>query len=33
MIIWDEGTVEIDRDEPAHLSFALHGQKLAAGSA
>jgi DNA ligase D-like protein (predicted 3'-phosphoesterase) len=28
VIIWDEGTVEVLRDEPGHLSFALHGQKL-----
>jgi DNA ligase D-like protein (predicted 3'-phosphoesterase) len=29
VIIWDEGTAEIARDEPGHLSFALHGEKLA----
>jgi bifunctional non-homologous end joining protein LigD len=29
VIIWDEGTAEILSDEPGHLSFALHGQKLA----
>jgi bifunctional non-homologous end joining protein LigD len=29
VIIWDEGTVDLLRDEPAHLSFALHGHKLA----
>ena len=28
VIVWDEGTAEILRDEPNHLSFALHGQKL-----
>jgi DNA ligase D-like protein (predicted 3'-phosphoesterase) len=28
VIIWDEGTVDIDREEPDHLSFTLHGQKL-----
>jgi DNA ligase D-like protein (predicted 3'-phosphoesterase) len=28
VIIWDEGTVEILRDEPDHLSFALQGGKL-----
>jgi DNA ligase D-like protein (predicted 3'-phosphoesterase) len=28
VIIWDEGTVEIVREEPDHLSFVLHGQKL-----
>jgi hypothetical protein len=26
--VWDEGTVDVLRDEPDHLSFALHGQKL-----
>jgi bifunctional non-homologous end joining protein LigD len=28
VIVWDEGTVEIMRDEPDHVSFALHGRKL-----
>jgi DNA ligase D-like protein (predicted 3'-phosphoesterase) len=28
VIIWDEGTVQILREEPNHLSFALNGQKL-----
>jgi DNA ligase D-like protein (predicted 3'-phosphoesterase) len=28
VIIWDEGTVEITREEPDHLSFVLAGQKL-----
>ena len=28
VIIWDEGTVEILREEPDHLSFALEGEKL-----
>jgi bifunctional non-homologous end joining protein LigD len=28
VIVWDEGTVEIVRDDPDHLSFVLHGQKL-----
>jgi DNA ligase D-like protein (predicted 3'-phosphoesterase) len=28
VIVWDEGTVDVLRDEPDHLSFALHGQKL-----
>ena len=28
VIVWDEGTVEITRDEPDHLSFELHGHKL-----
>jgi DNA ligase D-like protein (predicted 3'-phosphoesterase) len=29
VIIWDEGTAEITREEPDHLSFVLAGQKLA----
>ena len=29
VIIWDEGTVEIEREEPDHLSFELAGHKLA----
>jgi DNA ligase D-like protein (predicted 3'-phosphoesterase) len=29
VIIWDEGTAEIVRDEPGHLSFILSGRKLA----
>ena len=29
VIIWDEGTAEIARDDPAHLSFTLAGHKLA----
>jgi DNA ligase D-like protein (predicted 3'-phosphoesterase) len=29
VIVWDEGTAEIVRDEPDHLSFVLHGRKLA----
>ena len=29
VIVWDEGTVEITRDEPSHLSFTLAGHKLA----
>ena len=28
VIIWDEGTAEILRDEPDHISFELSGQKL-----
>ena len=31
VIIWDEGPAEITRDEPGHLSFTLHGSKLAGG--
>lgn len=33
VIIWDEGTVDVVRDEPGHLSFVLHGRKLAGGFA
>jgi bifunctional non-homologous end joining protein LigD len=29
VIIWDEGAADIVRDEPDHLSFVLHGHKLA----
>ncbi len=29
VIVWDEGTVEIDRQERDHLSFVLDGRKLA----
>jgi len=28
VIVWDEGTAEIVRDDPGHLSFVLHGRKL-----
>jgi DNA ligase D-like protein (predicted 3'-phosphoesterase) len=28
VIIWDEGMLEVLRDEPDHLSFAVHGHKL-----
>jgi len=28
VIIWDEGTVEVRRDEPDHVSFVLDGHKL-----
>ena len=28
VIIWDEGTADIVRDEPGHLSFILYGRKL-----
>lgn len=27
-IIWDEGTLQMLRDEPGHLSFVLQGHKL-----
>jgi DNA ligase D-like protein (predicted 3'-phosphoesterase) len=33
VIIWDEGTADIVRDEPSHLSFVLHGRKLSGGFA
>jgi len=33
VIIWDEGTADIVRDEPGHLSFVLHGRKLTGGFA
>ncbi len=33
VIIWDEGTVDLVRNEPGHLSFMLHGHKLAGGFA
>jgi DNA ligase D-like protein (predicted 3'-phosphoesterase) len=29
VIVWDEGSVEILRDDPDHLSVSLHGHKLA----
>ena len=28
VIIWDEGTAEIDEDGPDHLAVTLHGMKL-----
>jgi bifunctional non-homologous end joining protein LigD len=28
VIIWDEGTAQVLRHEPDHLSFSLHGHKL-----
>jgi bifunctional non-homologous end joining protein LigD len=33
VIIWDEGPADILRDQPAHLSFRLHGHKLSGGFA
>lgn len=33
VIIWDEGTAEIVREEPGHVSFVLHGHKLSGGFA
>jgi ATP-dependent DNA ligase len=29
VIIWDEGSAEIVREDQGHLSFTLHGRKLA----
>lgn len=29
VIIWDEGPLTVRREEPAHLSFVLDGEKLA----
>jgi DNA ligase D-like protein (predicted 3'-phosphoesterase) len=31
VIIWDQGTAEIVRDQPGHLSFVLNGRKLSGG--
>ena len=31
VIVWDEGTVEILRHQPDHLSFVLRGHKLSGG--
>jgi DNA ligase D-like protein (predicted 3'-phosphoesterase) len=33
VIIWDEGTADVLRDEPGRLSFVLHGRKLSGGFA
>lgn len=33
VIIWDEGTATIVRDEPGHISFVLDGRKLSGGFA
>jgi DNA ligase D-like protein (predicted 3'-phosphoesterase) len=33
VIIWDEGTADILREEPGHVSFILHGSKLTGGFA
>jgi DNA ligase D-like protein (predicted 3'-phosphoesterase) len=33
VIVWDEGTTEIVRDEPDHIVFVLHGRKLSGGFA
>jgi|GEM_PF-5242015 hypothetical protein len=33
VIIWDEGTAAIVRDEPGHISFVLNGGKLSGGFA
>jgi hypothetical protein len=31
VIIWDEGTADIARDEPGQLSFSLNGHKVSGG--
>ena len=33
VIIWDEGTADLVRNEPGHVSFILHGRKLSGGFA
>src|SRR6266566_3472704 len=33
VIIWDEGTADVLRDEPGRLSLVLHGRKLCGGFA
>ena len=33
VIIWDEGTFDLVRSTPTHLSFVLHGTKLEGGFA
>ena len=33
VIVWDEGTAEVTRDEPGRLSVLLHGSKLTGGFA
>jgi DNA ligase D-like protein (predicted 3'-phosphoesterase) len=33
VIIWDEGTFDLVRSTPTHLSFVLHGTKLQGGFA
>jgi DNA ligase D-like protein (predicted 3'-phosphoesterase) len=33
VIIWDEGTADVVRDETGHISFVLHGRKLCGGFA
>ena len=33
VIVWDEGTFELEREEPGHLVFTLHGEKLKGGFA
>ena len=33
VIIWDEGTAVMEREEDGHLSFQLHGSKLGGGFA
>jgi DNA ligase D-like protein (predicted 3'-phosphoesterase) len=33
VIIWDEGTADVIRDEPGHIRFSVHGRKLSGGFA
>jgi DNA ligase D-like protein (predicted 3'-phosphoesterase) len=33
VIIWDEGTADLVRNEPGHVSLILHGRKLSGGFA
>ena len=33
VIIWDEGSAEVAREEPRHLALTLHGSKLTGGFA
>ena len=33
VIIWDEGSAEVTRDDPGHIVVTLHGSKLAGGFA
>ena len=33
VIVWDEGSAEVTRDEPGRLSFTLRGHKLGGGFA
>jgi bifunctional non-homologous end joining protein LigD len=33
VIVWDEGDFQLDREEPDHVVFTLHGDKLHGGFA